>query len=129
MKTVLEYRLSIILSTLFILFVGLFSLPIDARMKGERKIEIKKERQRFPYGCNEHGYHFRNLVLFLNGAERGNQQSVYFMHNISNSTVRLNQIKNGDEPYIVSENNSIRSNQWGVFAMNQKQIRFFLHHC
>lgn len=34
-------------------------------------------------------------------------------------------MQSGEEAYIAHKNNSINPNHWGVFAMNEQQIRFF----
>lgn len=81
--------------------------------------------QRFPSGCYQQGFDFKYQVLQLHPPKAGNEQSMYFIHNLSmSSPVSLYQMRTGDEPFIMHINNEIAPNQWGVFASDEAIDRF-----
>lgn len=78
----------------------------------------------FPGGCRPAGFVFKHKVLRLLPNAAGNSQSLFFIHNKTMSSVKLYQMRTGDEPFIMHLNNTIRPNQWGVFASDEKVANF-----
>lgn len=92
---------------------------------GEKNDPEFKKPKRFLSGCYMEGYYFKHRVLHLKPKAAGPAASIYFMHNLSmNKPVTLYQMKTGGEGYIMNLNNTIRPNQWGVFASDQTTDRF-----
>ena len=77
-----------------------------------------------PRGCHNEGYSFNDKTLNLFPAKKGNNDSVYFIYNRSNSTVSLYQLKNANEHMGLNINNKIRANQWGVYSSDETNVRF-----
>lgn len=79
----------------------------------------------FPGGCRNTGYTFKFHVLMLNPEVNGNVQSLYFMHNKTGHKLKLAQQRiDNSKPYILYLNNEIKPNQWGVFATDEKLVKF-----
>lgn len=83
-----------------------------------------KDETTFPGGCRNVGYSFKYYVLNLHPYAAGKSQSIYFIHNETMQTIGLYQMRSGDEPYVMHMNNAIRPNQWGVYATDEKQVKF-----
>lgn len=90
----------------------------------ESKSSKDKDPNKFPMGCREVGFEFKNYILHLNPNAAGGSQSLYFLHNSHSKLVRLYQMQTGDEPYVMHLNNDIYENQWAVFATDEDQVKF-----
>lgn len=95
-------------------------LPVAAKKHSD-----DDESQRFPSRCYPQGFDYHHKVLHFHPHSDDNVQSMYFIHNISNSSVTLRQMRTGDEPFALNLNNTIRPNNWGVFAGRDKVIKYF----
>ncbi len=78
----------------------------------------------FPSGCYQKGYAFKLNILQLDIGEKEVRQSMYFIHNLSNQTVTLYQMRSGEEPFIMHINNSIDANSWSVYATDENISKF-----
>lgn len=107
----------------------------------------KKER-RFPHGCREMGYGYKDRLLILKPvpndsikpktpqtAPNGEQQksaepvevpiqTLYLIHNLSGQSIYLKTKKLPDVPFSPTYENTIRPNQWAALAINQKELQF-----
>lgn len=86
--------------------------------------KVKNDEAKFPGGCVAKGYSFKYKVLELYPESAGQSHSLYFMHNRTGSSLRLFQMRTGDEPYVMHLNNTIRPKAWGVFSSDEKQVKF-----
>lgn len=78
----------------------------------------------FPPGCVAVRNVFKYYALSLRQGASGELQSLYFIHNKTLDSVKLYQMRSGEERYIMYLNNEIKPNQWGVFATDEKLVRF-----
>lgn len=78
----------------------------------------------FPNGCRSVGYSFKHYTLILKPNLKGHSQSLYFIHNKTSQPLTFYQMRTGNEAYIMHLNNKIQPWQWGVFATDEKQVRF-----
>lgn len=85
---------------------------------------IAAKKRKFPPGCTPTGFSFKYHVLMLHPHAAGKQQSLFFVHNKTLKSVRLFQMRSGDEPYIMHLNNTIKPNQWGVFSTDEELVKF-----
>ena len=86
--------------------------------------KTKKKPIRFPHGCSPVGYQFDYYHVIFKPAAKFQSQTVYFIHNLSNKTVKLLQSRTGNDPYIIHINSSIMPNRWSVFATDEKATKF-----
>ncbi len=104
---------TLMMSINVILFIGLIFHSYD----------ISAET-RLPNGCTPTGFSFKYYVLTLHPNSSGKSQSLYFVHNKTLKTIKIYQMRRGDEPHTMHLNNKIRPNQWGVYATDEKEVRF-----
>lgn len=78
----------------------------------------------FPNGCTSDGFSFSHYTLNLHLDAAGQTHSIYFMYNKSNHTVRLYQMRNDSDGYVMNLNNEIHPFEWGVFAINDHDTKF-----
>lgn len=93
-------------------------------LSGLNKTYAKQDPLKLPRGCHNEGYTYHHKALTLLPAQKGNNDSVYFIYNTSNSTINLYQLKNADEHMGLNINNKIKAHQWGVYSSDEAQVRF-----
>jgi hypothetical protein len=81
-------------------------------------------RSLFPGGCRSKGFSFDLRMLNLFPSSVGKEQSLYFIHNKTMSTINLSQMKGGGDAYTLFLNNKIKPNQWGVLAADGHLLKF-----
>lgn len=84
----------------------------------------KKNKIRFPIGCKQLGYKFDFYNVIFTPSNKVYPQTVYFIKNISNRTIRMLHVHNGDEPYIVHVDGTIAPNRWSVLAVSEPKIKY-----
>ena len=77
-----------------------------------------------PRGCHDDGYDYHHKALTLLPAKAGNNDSVYFVYNRSDSTINLYQLKAANEHMGLNINNKIRPYSWGVYSSDESLVRF-----
>ncbi len=79
---------------------------------------------RLPRGCMQEGYQFKYQLLYLYPPKAGNNDSVYFIFNHSNSNITIYAMSDKNSPSMTLFNNQIRARQWGVFSTDLPMMRF-----
>lgn len=110
-----------IIITVIIFSIMLFSLGFAAK-KASVKDPTKEPVQAYPTGCSPIGFKFSNGVLVLAPVHKAEaqQQVIYFIQNKSKQDILFTDQRDSNLPYIMHNNNSLKSNLWAVFAADSK---------
>lgn len=122
-----------------LLLLGIFVLtaPLQALGKSHKPPVTDSEEQdeadepndtRNPSGCKDAGYQFDLKTLKLLPSRAGGTQSLYLFRNISNQTVNLYQMRDGDSSRTMYLNHSINPGQWSAFATSETPIKYLCTH-
>lgn len=88
------------------------------------KKDGQKKPQRYPTGCYQKGFDIKHQVLMLHPEKAGKADSMYFIHNLTSHPIRLQQMRSGDEPFVMHLNATVQPNAWGVYASDEKSVKF-----
>lgn len=77
-----------------------------------------------PIGCLDTGYHYHMKTLTLHPHESGQEQNLYFFHNLTPTPLNLYQMRGEESGRSVYLNHTIQPNRWAVFATSEKTVRF-----
>lgn len=87
----------------------------------------QKQTRKFIPGCEEVGHDFDDGQLVLNPVKpEMEDQTIYFIQNISGSTLKLKSINNLNEYYPIFET-TVEHGNWAVFATDKKGMTFGCH--
>ena len=89
-------------------------------------LSIAAPERSFPHGCQTQGVIAKDGLIVFTPKIEGNraQQSLYFIHNISQQGIRFKAEKSPNQPFAPPYENAIQANQWGAFATDLKEIAF-----
>jgi len=75
----------------------------------------------YPTGCKQVGFGFSNGVLVLEPYHKNIEQKqvVYFIQNTSKQEILFSDQQDPDAPYIMHHNNTLKPDQWAVFAADK----------
>lgn len=87
-----------------------------------------KDPARYPLGCKNVGYQYQLNVLTLrpkiDTEEITDGQTMYFIYNSLSVPINLHQMLGESSTRDTFLNHSILPKQWGVLAMNQRELNF-----
>ena len=86
-----------------------------------KKTRVKR---RFPHGCRDVGYEFKNQLLVLKPQSEEHPQTIYLIHNLSHGHLLLQLEKLPQHTFSPHYKNVVRPNQWGAFATDQSIMQF-----
>ncbi len=85
--------------------------------------QASSEPTKFFRGCDAIGSRFEDNLIVLNPDSSISRQTVYFIHNKSHYPLNIVLMKDIKQPYL-SYKNQIGSQQWGVFATDERSLNF-----
>lgn len=94
--------------------VALLNLSFAAKTTAAKTTPQKP----YPTGCKQVGYGFANGVLVLTPYHKNidQKQVIYFIQNISKQEIVFSDQRDGNTPYIMHNDNTLKPDQWGVYA-------------
>ena len=89
--------------------------------QAEKKV---KKPKRFPLGCSNVGFYFKTPNVLLKPILTEQQQTIYFIHNISPHRIHFESIKPPEDLYALTYQTDIDPQRWAAFAFDFPQILF-----
>lgn len=108
---------------LSLLTFGLAHATEEEVVKDKTKVK-EKEDNRPPIGCRAEGHRFDLDALHLITGANGNNQSLYLLHNESNLTVTLYQMRDEESSRSMFLNHPIGAHEWGILSTSEKVVKF-----
>src|SRR3990167_2020548 len=117
----------------------------------QQAIAAKQPPRKFPHGCREFGYDYKEGLLVLKPvpstkapstkdtkstctqeAQAPNEQAqletpiqtIYLMHNLSSQEILLKTKKSPEHPFTPTQENTIAPNHWAAFAVSESEVAF-----
>ncbi len=110
-----------------ILIVSLNAIALTLGLiAADTSLALSKEEEdsRAPIGCKDTGYEFEFKTLHLMPGGSGKEQSMYLLFNNSSQAITLYQMRKDESSRSMYLNHAINAKQWGVFATNERQLKF-----
>jgi len=79
-------------------------------------------KRKFPHGCRELGFEFQSPLLLIKSNPKGQQQTLFLIHNITPTDIRL---KDETAPrFSPNYEKIIPANSWAAFAFDSDLVQF-----
>ena len=88
-------------------------------------VVAKDDESKSPLGCRDQGYEFKlNVLNIIPNTAAPDRQSLYFVFNRLNQPINLYHMLGEKSTRSTYLNHSIRPQQWGVLATNEKELHY-----
>lgn len=104
-----------------IIFSIFFAISAESRTHHH---DQQTKPKRFPLGCENVGFSYKDKNVLLKPILTNQQQTIYFIHNLSPNTLHFESLKPADDLYALTYQTDIDPQRWAAFAFDFPQILF-----